>query len=349
MAQTEPVPRTPYLQEVIRLAQQIAHSGGERVTIDDLLSAAAFGTDTACRCRLILQRMGVSRFFDEDAFAETAELQEHIENDSATVEFTSDAATVLDRMPYWVQRLGDRSADTAHLLLACMEHGDNRTALAAVGTTINDLVRAAVAIPHTVSPRDRQIGVRAPIESQRRPDRPTPHAFETTVVDDRHFGTVTSMLTRSQIASPGNMSSRIQRHLTQLHILAMAAELVFAIALGSAAIFAAVTVTPWALIWNFAGTRRDVTPLPVRLFLDAAATGSALLIGFPLWPVTLLLGFRVFDLLEERLGLLQARNDVADPTLSPRALRADKRANHRGIGNYLVARVKGNLSTDAAA
>ncbi|MFF2554840.1 hypothetical protein ACFVUS_27820 [Nocardia sp. NPDC058058] len=333
---------TPYLGEVILLAQQFAADSHRCVGVDDLLAAAIFGNDPSCRCRLVLHWLGADRNLEQQTYIWASAVQREIDSASRAVEFSADAAAVLERMKYWSARTGDHSADTAHLLLAALEF-DNTVGHVLTGATTNDLVRTALTVRSSISSRDRHVGHRPPILSPRRSNRPETHAFEAIPEEDSHFRTYNSMTSRSQIAGRGHMSSRIQRHLVRLSLLVTMLELLALAALVTSAIYVAVTDRWWALLWLVCILRRDRLGVKTRMSIDLGVLVCAIMLGFAFWPIGVVLSYRVLDIAEERIGVLQARSAVADPDLSARSLRADRRVNQRAANKAAAEQLQRKL------
>ncbi|MFD1044135.1 Clp protease N-terminal domain-containing protein, partial [Kibdelosporangium lantanae] len=122
------------------------------VEVEHLLLAAAFNDDEDCRSRLVMKQLGAHHFFTDDAYEQVAE--SFVDTPESVSEWTPEAVSALDRLAYWTTRTGDHTADSAHLLLACLEQ--DPATLAAAGVTPRDAVRAAITVRHRVSLTDRQ-------------------------------------------------------------------------------------------------------------------------------------------------------------------------------------------------
>ncbi|MCA2208393.1 hypothetical protein [Nocardia rosealba] len=340
-------PRTVGLGEAIRLAQCIACEGEQLVGPEELFLAVVVGAEPGTRCRSVLHRLGIDRAFTEQDHLELVALSTRFGSRSGDVGLTDAAQAVLDRLPYWAARTGDRSADTSHLLLACLEQPEMSTVVGQFGATTNDILRTALAVRRSVAPADRPVESAGPILSARRHDRPSTHVFDAVESRDEPFRTYTSMMSRSQLAGAGQMSSPIQRHVIRLHMLVMIAELVASVVLLGATVYGAVTATPLALIWLGCLVRRDQFPLVFRLAVDLGVVTLAVVLGIPTWPVLLVAAYRLCDVFEERLGLIQVRGAVADPALTLRALRSDRRINYRGVNNRITHRLTRRSTSDA--
>ncbi|MGW6619785.1 hypothetical protein ACWF99_01060 [Nocardia sp. NPDC055002] len=344
---TGKLPTTARLGEAIRIAQHLADDEGQLVGPEALFSAIVLDAEPRTRCRLILRQLGVDRAFTDQDRQEMAALSDRFGPGRIDIGFTDRAAAVLGRMQYWASRTGDRSADTSHLLLACLEQRDISEIVHQFGATTNDVIRTALAVRRAVAPTDRPIESAGPILSPSRLHRPATHAFDADETSVEHFRTYTSTISRSQLAGAGHMSSRIQRHLVRLHMLVSVATLVAAVSLLVATAYCAVTATFWSLIWLGCNVRRDRFALIFRLAVDLSVVALSFTLGVPLWPAILVVVYRVCDVFEERLGLIQVRSAVAEPALSLRTLRDDRRINYRGANNHIVNRLTRRSSSDA--
>ncbi|MFD6071486.1 hypothetical protein [Amycolatopsis lurida] len=324
------------------MAAAAAMASGDPVEVEHLLLAAAFNDDEDCRSRLVMKQLGAHHFFADETYQQVAEA--FVNAAESGTEWTPEAVSVLERLAYWATRTGDHTADSAHLLLACAEQEPAKLAIA--GVTLRDAVRAAITVRHRVSPADRQPSDRGPILSPRRRDRPLSYQFTVRRKADagpskaRHFGL------RSQTANTAGLSARIQFHITQLHVVTLIALGVVSSLMLVAIAHAALTVTWWALLW-LAGQfgRRALLPVVARVVVDVALVMVSVPLGLPWWLAVLAVPHRALDIVEGRLGMLEVRGESADPFLSEKDVRADRRVNARAGRFFTMLKLRRELST----
>jgi hypothetical protein len=338
---TGDVPWTGYLRSCVLAAQEIAAHDGDPVGVEHLLLVAVFNDEKESRSRLVLRQLGAQHFFTDDTYDRVAGMFGRPER---RTRWEPAAEEVLGRLAYWATRTGDHAADTAHLLLACLEREPRE--LTGAGVTPRDAVRAAVTVRHRVSPADRQPRDRGPILSRSRGDRPVSYEFaarwqaEAGPRKPRHF------TFRSQTASTAGVGATVLLHITQLHVgTLIALGIVSAVMLiGTAA--AALTVTWWSLLWLVSQVgRRALLPVAARVVVDVALAVVSVPLGIPWWLAAMAVPHRVLDVLEGRLGLLEVRGEAADPGLAEKDVRSDRRINARAGRFYAVLRLRRELST----
>ncbi|MEV6823441.1 hypothetical protein [Amycolatopsis sp. NPDC051102] len=324
------------------LAAASVMADGDRVEVEHLLLAATFNDDEDCRSRLVMKQLGAHHFFTDEAYQQAAEA--FVDGPKSDTQWTPEAAAVLGRLAYWKTRTGDHTADTAHLLLACVEQ--EPATLAIAGVTPRDAVRAAITVRHRVSPADRQPSDRGPILSPRRRNRPRSYQFTVRRKADagpskaRHFGF------RSQTANTAGLSAPIQFHITQLHVVTFIVLSVVSSLMLIAIAHAAITVTWWALLW-LAGQsgRRARLPVAARVAVDVVLVVVSVPLGLPWWLAVLAVPHRALDVVEGRLGLLEVRGESADPLLSEKNVRADRRVNVKAGRFFAALKLRRELST----
>lgn len=315
---------TAALDHCIAVARARAYDDECDVDVEYLLLCTIFSDDLTCRARLTLRGLGFYHFMEEVVVAEfaatTAKL--NISATPRTMGRTMEAAAVLDRLAYWTTRTGDETADTVHLLLACLEHCVDDEELAQYikqsGITLRDVVRAAMTVRYYVSPTDRQARARGPILSPGRSARPAAHHFEN-LTKDLGPRKARSISLRSQQAGTAELGSPVHLYLVRMHLwwhLALGAVALIQLA---AVVVVMFTVSFWAAIWLIAPIPRAKAPVSLRMLLIVGLTVGSLLLGTPWW---LAIGAFLVALLitiEGRFALLEVRADVADPMVGPRS------------------------------
>lgn len=333
--------RTACVRTCLAAAEVMAVEDDELVTVEHLLLAAAFHNDADSRARLVMKELGAHHFFNDDTYEHVA--WAFAEPPRPTAEWTTEAKDALGRLAHWATRTGDHAADTAHLLLACLEK--QPAALREAGVTPRDIVRSAINVRHRVSPADRQPRDRGPILSARRRDRPPSYQFvvqgkaKTGPSKLRHFSL------RTQSANTSAMVANVQFHLTQLQVATLMVMNVVVTLMLIAIALAAFTVSWWALIWLAGQTRRAVLPMWVRLAVDVALVVVSVSLGLPWWLPVLAVVYRALDVLEGRLALLELRAETAQPALSQKDVRSDRRVHDRAAGFFMELKLRRDLST----
>lgn len=345
-----PAGQTPCLRRCVEIAQAMAYGEDRAVEVDHLLAAAMCNPDRASRSRLIATRLGAHHFFEQDAYTMVADAAAEIDERTRDVPLTESATAALDRLGYWMKRTGDRNADSAHLLLVCLEAGasdkEGQRALRDMGITVRDVVREAMSVRHQVSAPDRQSALRGPIVSERRPERPAPYAFENPGRANAGPRSMRSFAWRSQMTGAAHINSHVQSHLIRLHLWSLIVAWLLSISLLAATWYAAVTVTAWSALWPAGQLRRLQAPLAVRLGLDVVLVMASVVLGIPWWLPVLAVANRAVDIVEGRLALLQVRGDTADPSVSEKDLRSDRRANIRARNFYVELKLKRKLASE---
>ncbi|WP_419703228.1 hypothetical protein [Promicromonospora sp. NFX87] len=337
---TEPVPWTDYLRSCTNAAEEMAGQAGGPVEVEYLLVVAAFNDDRESRSRLVLRALGAHHFFEDEGYDHVAEVFGLPERFTV---WTPEAEAVLGRLAYWVSRTGDYAADTAHLLLACLEAGSAE--LTDAGVTPRDAVRAAVTVRRDVSLADRQPRERGPILSGERVDRPVSYEFTARWEADAGPRRARHFQLRSQGANTAGMGSTVQFHITLLHVVTLTALGIVSVVTLIGIAGAALTVTWWSLLWLASQlARRAWLPIAARVFVDALLVVVSVPLGIPWWLSVLAVPHRVLDILEGRLGLLEVRGETADPDLTESDVRSDLRINVRAGGFYSALRLRGELS-----
>ncbi|MEU9305316.1 hypothetical protein [Streptomyces sp. NPDC048269] len=347
-AGSPPGRRTPALRRCVEVAQGLADGEGSPVGPLHLLLAAMCAGDPSSRSRLVTKSLAAHHFLTSEATGAVADAEAGLGGRAREVPFSPAATAALGRLAYWTRRTGDGSADTAHLLLVCLEaraeDEDVRRFARGTGLSERAVMRSAMTERHRVCAQDRQPSDRGPILSHGRPDRPAAYSFETRA--RRPSGrTVRSIGMRSENSSVSHMGSRVQSHLIRLHIwVRIWAQLVILCALAATA-WAALTVTAWSALWLVSqlARRQNLSPA-ARLAVDLVLLVASAVLGIPWWLVLLALVSRVFDLIDGRLLLLQVQSDTADPELTERDLRADRREDRRAAAFYRVLKLTGRLA-----
>lgn len=331
--------RTQSLRRCLELADRLADA--DPVEIFHLAAAAMANPDDHSRARLVLRALGAHHLLDPEVSAVVEAVDAEQAAPRRTIRHDAAARNALVRLPYWVRRTGDHTADSVHLLLACLEADPSVLDAPALGLTTRTVVRAALEVRVEVSVHDRQYRMRGPILSSRRPDRPATYRFENPWRDHPATGMPNTL--KSQMSSLDSAGSYVQSHLIQWYVWTAVALTAAAVASAGAILYTALTVTPWSLLWAPAYGRRDVVPLPISLLLTAGIAVVATALGVPWWLVLFALVFRAADVMEGRLALLQVMGDTADPQLRPSALRSDRFAGTFAKGRFDLRRVSGRV------
>ena len=339
--------RTRELERCIAVARAQAWREDLRADVVHLMLATVFTDDRSCRSRLTLRSLGVHHFLTADGYATFTAAASADAPDPHSTPMTEAAEAVLDRLGYWMTRTGDQTADTVHLLLACLEtaasNDDVREVATEFGITIRDVVRDAMTVQYSVSAADRQARVRGPILSPARADRPAAYQFENPWKENAGPRRANSIRLRSQVVGTFDLGSPVHLYLLRMHLWALmtasAAHLAQLAAIG----YATITVTPWSAVWVVGTLRRFSAPALLRLTITAGLLALSLPLGIPRWLVIGALVLFVLDTIEGRLALLEVRGDVADPAVSPRDLLRDGRINARASRQYQVLKVTRNL------
>ncbi|MFI1652000.1 hypothetical protein ACH4XT_34440 [Streptomyces avidinii] len=315
-----------------------------------LVLAVTCAGDPSSRARLVMRNTAAHHFLSEELCTAVSRVESDEAYRGAAVSFSPVATAALDRLAFWTARTGDASADTAHLLLVCLEarmrDEQVRKFAHTTGLTERAVVRGAMAERHRVCPGDRQSSERGPILSPHRPDRPAPYAFKTGARrPDEH--TVRSITLRSQMTGVSHVSSRVQAHLIRLHMWVLLWSQLLVLATVFAMLWSAHHVTPWSWLWlgSLMARRQHLSP-GARLAVDLVCGTASVFLAVPWWLAVLALTTRVVELLDGRLALLQVSGDTGDAALTEKDIRADRRADHRAAKYYQVLRVTGRLSPE---
>ncbi|MFE5730028.1 hypothetical protein ACFQ7A_03815 [Streptomyces sp. NPDC056528] len=343
-------PRTPALHRCVEVAQALAHGEGGPVDVVHLFFSVACDNDSATRSRLVMRATGAHHFVTDDTYRTVAEAAGGRGARTRAVPLAPAAVGVLSRLEYWTTRTGDDTADTVHLLLACLETGagdkEMRKTTRTMGLTERVVVSNAMMVRHEITAADRQSNHRGPILSRRRSDRPAPYHFEAPhrVIGPRKGRSISL---RSQMSSAAHISSRLHSHLVRLHVWVLCWQQLCIIAVLSVLIWASLTRTPWSTLWLISlMTRRQTAPLTLRLVTDAALVIASVLLDVP-WPlVVVTLVCRVLDLLDGRLALLEIRGDAGDPSLTEGTLRSDRRADRGAANFYRALKIRRRLTPE---
>lgn len=342
--------RTPALTRCVEVAQALADGEGEPVGLMHLLHASMSSGDPSSRSRLVMKSLAAHHFLTEEATDAVAAAEAGMNGRTRAVPLSPAASAALGRLAYWTGRTGDGSADTAHLLLVCLEaradDEDVRRFLRGTGLTERAVLRSAMTERHRVCALDRQPSDRGPILSPGRPDRPAAYSFETR---ERRRGkrTARSIGMRSENSGVAHISSRVQAHLIRLHVrVRLWAQLVILCTLAATA-WATLTVTAWSALWLASQlARRQYLSPGARLAADLALLVATAVLGIPWWLALLALANRVFDLLDGRLLLLLVKSDMADPALTEKDIRADRREDRRAATFYRTLKLTGKLAPE---
>jgi hypothetical protein len=344
------VPRTATLHACVDVARALATLHEAPVQLMDLLLAATCAGDPSSRARLVMRNTAAHHFLAEEIRAEVAGVESEGASQDAAVAFSPAATAALDRLAFWTTRTGDVCADTAHLLLVCLEaHAQDEQVKEfahTTGLTERAVVRGAMAERHRVCSGDRQSSEWRPILSAHRPHRPAPYAFEARVRrPDQH--TVRGITVRSQMTGVSHVSSRVQSHLIRLHMWVLLWSQLLVLVTVLAMFWSATHVTPWSWLWlgSLVARRQHLSP-GARLAVDLVCVVASMFLAVPWWLAVLALLTRVFDLLDGRLALLQVSGDTGDAALTEKDLRADRRADRRAAKYYQLLRLTGRLSPE---
>ncbi|WP_168712251.1 hypothetical protein [Streptomyces sp. A1277] len=345
------VPRTPALRRCVEIARALAHGdGGGPVEVLHLFLAVACDNASDTRSRLVMRATAAHHFFTDETYRSVAESAAALDARTRAVPLAPAAAAVLSRLAYWTVRTGDDTADTAHLLLACLETrtGDKemRKTARTMGLSERVALSRAMLVRREVAAADRQANHRGPILSPSRSERPTPYHFQ---APHRAIGPRKgrSISLRSQMTSTAHLSSHVQSHLLRLHVWVSWWHQLAIFAALSVLIWASLTVTPWSALWLISlAVRRNHASLALRLSGDAALVVASAFLGVP-WPlVAAALVSRLVDLPDGRLALLQMRGDAGDPSLTEGALQSDRRADRRAARYYRTLKIQRELKPE---
>ncbi|WP_327381935.1 hypothetical protein [Streptomyces sp. NBC_01207] len=349
-AEQPAVPWTAALHACVDVARALAAVREAPVQLMDLLLAATCAGDPSSRARLVMRNTAAHHFLTGETRAAVAQVESDGPSRDAAVSFSHVATAALARLAFWTARTGDSSADTAHLLLVCIEGRAQDAQVTefarTTGLTERAVVRGAMAERHRVCSGDRQFSERGPILSPQRPDRPAPYAFEARVRrPDRH--TVRGITLRSQMTGVAHVSSRVQSHLIRLHMWVLLWDQLLVMSTVFAMTWSAAHVTLWSCLWLGSLTaRRQYLSPGARLTVDFVCVAASVFLAVPWWLTVLALTTRVFELLDGRLALLQVSGDTGDAALTEKDLRADQRADRRAAKHYEVLSLTGRLSPE---
>ncbi|MFJ9539867.1 hypothetical protein ACIRPX_21715 [Streptomyces sp. NPDC101225] len=340
-------PRTPALRRCIEVAQALAYDEGGPVELIHLFTSAAYDSTSATRSWLVVRATGAHHFITDEAYRAVADAAAARDARTRNLPFAPAAAGALSRLAYWTTRTGDETADTAHLLLACLEAGaddkEMRKFVRSIGLTERVVVSHAMMVRQGIAADDRQAGHRGPILSRRRSDRPVPYHFE---APHRAVGPLKgrNISMRSQMSSATHVASPVQSHLLRLHVRVLGGEQLSIFVVLFTLIWASLTVTSWSALWLIGLlARRHNTSAAVRMGIDVALVIVSVLLGIP-WPlVGLALVYRALDLLEGRLALLEIRGDVGDPSVTESGVRSDLRADRSAAHFYRTLKMTRRL------
>ncbi|MER7251606.1 hypothetical protein [Kribbella sp. NPDC000426] len=341
---------TAAFDRCVAVARAMAWADQEDVDVGHLLLAAMCTDDRFARSRLTLRALGVHHFMTDEAEAMFKAGVAGIDATPRTMTRTMEAAAVFDRIAYWAGRTGDDTADTVHLLLACIEEGAKDDDFAGVidmfGISHRDVVREAMTVRFHISPADRQSRHRGPILSAARPDRPSAYLFENVQSMFRGPRKMSSIRHRSQHPSAAEVGSPARLYLFRIHVWWHVVLAMAAVAQLTAVVVATFTATLWAAVWLVGSTTRFMVPTWGRLLVACGLTAVAPFLGVPWWPVIGNLLIFVLITIEGRFALLEVKADVADPGVRLRDLRRDARLNNSAAGWYGELKLKGNLATE---
>jgi hypothetical protein len=339
---------TAALDRCIAVARATAWGEDADVDVHHLLQCTMFTDDLFCRSRLTLRELGFYHFMEEGGDEAFTAAAADVSATPRTMTRTMEAAAVFDRIDYWTTRTGDETADTVHLLLACLEQGSVDEELAehykTVGITLRDVVRGAMTVRYYVSPTDRQARARGPILSPTRSDRPAAHRFENLEKKNPGPRNARSIGLRSQQIGTAELGSPVHLYLVRMHLWWHLALGAVALAQLAAVTFVTITMTWWAAIWIIAPIPRAKAPTWVRLLLIGGLTVASLILGPPWWLAFGGVLVAVLITIEGRFALLEIRADVADPAVRPRDLRRDGRINASAANWFGAMRVTGKLA-----
>ncbi|HWD77299.1 MAG TPA: Clp protease N-terminal domain-containing protein [Kribbella sp.] len=334
---------TAAFDRCVAAARAMAWSAQEDVDVGHLLLAVMFTDDRFARSRLTLRALGVHHFLTGAGYADFAAAVAGIDVTPRVMTRTTQAAAVLDRVAYWARRTGDETADTVHLLLACMEEDDG---VKLFGISQRDVVREAMTVRFHISPADRQARHRGPILSAARPGRPPSYLFESLRSKSRGPRKMSSIRHRSQHPSAVEVASPARLYLFRIHLWWHVVLAAAAVAELTAVVLAIVLATPWAAVWLVGSTTRYMVPTWGRLLVLAALAAVSPALGVPWWPVAGSVLIFLLITVEGRFAVLEVKADVADPGVRLRDLRRDARLNNSAAGWYGELKLKRNLAAE---
>jgi hypothetical protein len=238
---------------------------------------------------------------------------------------------VIDDLPHWLARTGDRHPDTAHLLLAALAVSPKSafaTALKTYGITSDLLVAAAVSVRADIGVMDKP-GVPATItpNSQRGP-APRVSLGQPDPLEKLPGVRFRRRLFRGSMASGDYLNSDLQitriMRWTAATTFSSGSGLVFVIVLIGTTVDAG---RLWLLLaLPLAGLTPEV--LPVSIWLCTCATGAY----FLPWPARVPLALLMVSYATSTwLELQWRRSDSGDPTFDLKRLRRDVRSSHRAL------------------
>ncbi|MGW2658011.1 hypothetical protein ACWC1D_30715 [Streptomyces sp. NPDC001478] len=342
------VPRTAALRRCVETARVLARDDGGPVEVRHLFFAVACDGAADTRARLVMRATAWHHFLSDEAYRAVGEAGAGAR--AGAVPFGPGAVAVLARLPYWAGRTGDDTADTAHLLMACLEAGggdqETRETVRSMGLSVRVAVSQAMTVRRDVAADDRQTNQRGPILSRRRSGRPAPYHFQ---APHRAIGPRKGrhISRRSQMTSTAHLSSHVQAHLLRLHLAVAWWHQLGIFAALAVLLWAVWAVTWWSALWLISlSVRRHQAVPAVRLGIDAVLVAVSVVLGIP-WPlVGAALVCRLVDLPDGRLALLQIRGDVGDPLLTEGDLQADRRADRRAAGAYRLLKIRRELTPE---
>ncbi|MFD4956730.1 hypothetical protein [Streptomyces sp. NPDC058451] len=344
------VPRTPALRRCVETAQALAHDDGGPVEVLHLFFSVACDSASDTRSRLVMRATAWHHFLTDETYRSVAEAATALGARTRAVLFAPAAAAALARLAYWTARTGDDTADTAHLLMACLEAGggdkEMREAVRSMGLSVRVALSQAMMVRREVAADDRQLNHRGPILSRSRSGRPKPHHFQ---APHRAIGPRKGrhISRRSQMTSTAHLSSHLQSHLLRLHLSVAWWHQLSIFAALAVLIWASLAVTLWSALWLISlSVRRNHASPPLRLGADAVLVIVSTFLGIPWLLVGAALVCRLIDLPDGRLALLQIRGDVGDPLLTEGALQSDRRADRRAAGYYRLLKIRRELTPE---
>ncbi|MFD7865706.1 hypothetical protein [Streptomyces sp. NPDC057682] len=346
--EAEGVPRTAALRRCVETARVLARDDGGPVEVRHLFFSVVCDSASDTRARLVMRAAAWHHFLTDEAYRAVGEAAAGA--GAGEVPFAPGAEAVFARLGYWAGRTGDDTADTAHLLMACLEAGggdeETRAVVRSMGLSVRVAVSQAMGVRRDVAADDRQSNHRGPVLSPSRSGRPEPYRFQ---APHRAIGPRKGrhISRRSQMTSTAHLSSHVQGHLLRLHLVVAWWHQFGIFAALAVVVWASWTVTPWSALWLISlSVRRNHAVPPLRLGIDAVLVVVSVVLGIP-WPlVAAALVCRLIDLPDGRLALLQMRGDVGDPRLTEGDLQADRRADRRSAGYYRLLKIRRELTPE---
>jgi len=327
------LPLTRSARRCLRMAQVIAWHQGNDADVELLLLCIVLHPEERSRARLCVRSLGAVFDFSDNGTAVVERARAYLDLDGYAAGLSPSVQAVVQRLPYWAQRTGDKGIDTAHLLLACLEsaHSDsaNTVEFAKARVNIRDVIRAAMAERHFVTPSDRQQHGGAPILSDARPHRPKPVQFQEQPPDVPLLK-VRNFRWRGWTAGSEHVNSFVMTRMIRLQVWMIAALQVMNIGAWAAVAYASVMIDAWLAlaIVPLVLTAKN-SPLAVRIAADGGLVALSIWGHLPWWLAAVFVVYHGIDYVESKIAILVVKADTADPAVTIADLRSDMKANLR--------------------